>query len=723
MAYTNSDQQSRTFHILIVGNPNSGKSAIFNSLTHKYQDVGNYPGVTVERKRGKIEIENLKFTIEDLPGAYSLTPYSEDEKITRDLILNTQNYDLILNVLDSTNLERNLYLTTELMELKKPMVIVLNMTDLAAKRGIYIDEKQLSKLLSVPVVKTIGNKGEGIDEIKKLLSEYACNPGRFIPTEVSYGHEVETIVEHVAQKISEILPQNEIHRARWYAVKLLEKDSETSNILTQLLTQSQTELLKKISNEAISEIEKHEKEDSVVTITQRRYGYVSGIIRQSVRFYGEAVQNITNQIDNIICNKIAGPIILIFIVATIFLIVFKTTQEWQWIPSPIGWLSPLEVFEELFGFLGKQLEKFLHSTPMLLSLLKDGIVGGVGAVLSFVPLIFVLFFVISYLEDTGYVARIAFILDRLMRTFGLQGRSILALLISGGIGAGGCAVPGVLATRTIQQKRDRIITILVVPFMSCGAKLPVYAVLISAFFEKYRTTIMLSLWVISWLVALICAFILSRTIFKGEYVPFVLELPPYHIPVIKSVLRQAWGRTWQYIKKAGTLILAINIVMWALIYIPVTADKSEEEKVGKVNLPNVEASIGGYIGKKLEILTHPIGFNWKINVALLGGIAAKEVIVGTLGTVYSVETSNNETVSLSKAISQSNEWSPLIAYTLMVFVMLYAPCTATLITIWKETKSIYLPLLSLTFSTTVAYITALIVFQFGNLLSFGTQTI
>lgn len=718
MAYNSSTKHPRVIRTIIVGNPNSGKSAIFNFLTHEYQEVGNYPGVTVEKKSGRIELEGIKFIVEDLPGIYSLSPYSEDEKITREIILDTSRYDLIINIVDSTSLERNLYLTTELMELKLPLLIVLNMSDIAKKRGIHIDEKQLSNLLNVPVVKTVGNKGEGIDELKNLLIKFIHNPMEFIPNDVNYGHEVESIVEEVAEEISKFLPNNEKSKSRWFSIKLIEKDQFAEKALYKILSNSDIETIKRIVADAIKKIEEHEKEDIIVTTTQRRYGYVSGIIRQTVRFYGESIQNITNQIDNIVCNKIAGPVILICVVGFLFSVVFKTTQEWQWIPTPFGWLSPVELFEKIFETLADELYFLSDSNPVLYSLLKDGIISGVGAVLSFVPLIFVLFFAISYLEDTGYVARIAFILDRLMRTFGLQGRSILALLMSGGIGAGGCAVPGILATRTIQQRRDRIITILVVPFMSCGAKLPVYALLISAFFESHRTLVMLSLWCISWTVALISGLILSKTVYKGEYTPFVLELPPYHLPVIKSVLRQGWGRTWQYIKKAGTIILAVNIVMWALIYTPLTANSSEKDQR---NLSySVENSIAGYIGKKLEVITKPIGFNWKINVALLGGIAAKEVIVGTLGTVYSVEGSNDNTLSLSNTLSKSKDWNPLIGYTLMIFVMLYAPCSATLITIWRETNSLKLPILSLCFSTTIAYLVALIVSQIGNLLSLGT---
>lgn len=713
MAYSRraSSQQPR---VIIVGNPNSGKSSIFNEITGGLQEVSNYPGVTVEKKIGFFRCDGETIRVEDLPGLYSLTPYTDEEIITRDEILSSD-VSLIVNVVDSLNLERNLYLTIQIMELGKPFIIALNMSDIALKRGIVIDDKKLSQILNVPVAKTIGNKGEGIEELKTLIFSYINNQKVLIPKHVTYGHEVDTIVEQISELLAEKLPDPEREKARWYAIKLLEKDTKLFEEIKNKVSDS-LEFEKNIGN-AIQEMEQHENEDSAVIIAQRRYGFASGAIRECVTYTGEAKQNITDQIDNIICNRVAGPIILLGVISSLFYIVFKTTQEWKWIPFPNHWLSPVELFEKIFESFALLFSFLEKDYPAIHSLISDGIISGVGAVLSFIPLIFVLFFLLSALEDTGYVARIAFILDRIMRIFGLQGRSILALLISGGIGAGGCAVPGVLATRTLQERKDKIITMLVIPFMSCGAKLPVYALLIGAFFQHHRTLIMLTLWALSWVIALISAFILNRFVIHGEQTPFVLELPPYHVPVFKSVLRHAWGRTWMYIRKAGTLILAVNIIMWALIYIPLPYFGTTQD----IKDHGIEYSIAGILGKTIEPVTKHIGFDWKVNIALIGGMAAKEVIVGTLGTVYHMETSDtNEQDSLSVNLSHHQEWYPLRAFTLMIFVMLYAPCIATLVTIGRETGTIRIPVFSLFFSTTVAFIVSLIVFHIGHLLSLGT---
>ncbi len=710
MAYSRrtTTEQSR---VIIVGNPNSGKSSIFNAISGNLQEVSNYPGVTVEKKIGYFYHNGEKIRIEDLPGLYSLTPYTDEERIACNEILSSD-VSLIVDVIDSLNLERNLYLTIQLMELGKPFIIALNMTDIAQKRGIIIDHEKLSRILNVPVIKTIGNKGEGIEELKNII--YSCIKKKkiTIPNQVTYGYEVDTVVEELSELLQKKLPNPE--KTRRYAIKLLEKDPQIKEELRNTIPDF-SEIEKKIEK-AIKELEQHENEESPVIIVQRRYGFASGAIRECVSYKGEAKQNITDQIDNIVCSRIAGPIILIGVIGSLFYIVFKTTQEWKWIPFPGQWLSPVELFEKFFENIASLFSFLETDYPALHSLISDGVIGGVGAVLSFIPLIFMLFFLLSAMEDTGYIARIAFILDRLMRIFGLQGRSILALLISGGIGAGGCAVPGILATRTLQERKDKIITMLVIPFMSCGAKLPVYALLIGAFFQKHRTLIMLILWLISWLITLISAFILSRFIIRGEPTPFVLELPPYHIPVFKSVLRHAWGKTWMYIRKAGTIILAVNIVMWALIYIPLPYS----EAVQNNNSLQIGHSVAGILGKAIEPITKHIGFDWKINIALIGGMAAKEVIVGTLGTVYHMDTEENSENTLSASLAIQEDWYPLRAFTLMIFVMLYAPCVATLVTIGRETNSIRLPIFSLLFSTTIAYFVSLIVFHIGHLLSLGT---
>jgi len=714
MAYSRraSSQQLR---VVIVGNPNCGKSSIFNEITGGLQEVSNYPGVTVEKKVGYFQYEGQTIRIEDLPGLYSFTTYTDEEIIAFKEVLKPD-VGLIVNVVDSLNLERNLYLTIQIMELGKPFIIALNMTDIAQKRGFIIDHEKLSRILNVPIVKTVGNKGIGIEELKSLIFKQIKGEKAWLPKHVTYGHEVDTVVEEFSEFLRIKLPDVEKEKARWYTIKLLERDSKLLEKIKNQISEP-SEFEKKVEN-TIKEMEQHENEDSTVIIAQRRYGFVSGAIRECVSYTGEAKQNITDQIDNIICNRVVGPIILLGIISLLFYIVFKTTQEWKWIPFPDEWLSPVELFEKFFEIIALSFSFLEKDYPSIHSLLSDGIIGGVGAVLSFIPLIFALFFLISALEDTGYVARIAFILDRLMRIFGLQGRAILALLISGGIGAGGCAVPGILATRTLQERKDKIITMLVIPFMSCGAKLPVYALLIGAFFQHHRTLVMLTLWALSWFIALISASILNRLVIRGEPTPFVLELHPYHVPVLRSVLRHTWGRTWMYIRKAGTLILAVNIIMWALIYIPLPLYQTNQSNNEQ---HNIEYSIAGILGKMIEPVTKHIGFDWKLNIALIGGIAAKEVIVGTLGTVYHMEISeSNEQDSLSANLSQHKEWYPLRAFTLMIFVMLYAPCVATLVTIGKETGTIRIPVFSLFFSTTIAFLVSLIVFHIGHLLSLGT---
>lgn len=713
MAYF-SRTHPRQPRVIIVGNPNSGKSCIFNEITGEFQEISNYPGVTVEQAIGFFHIDGIKIQVEDLPGIYSLTPYTDEERIARKEIL-SPDVDLIINVVDSSNLERSLYLTTQIVELGKPFIIVLNMSDIAERRGIHLNYERLSRILNVPIIKTVGNRGEGIKELKQVILMCLNEQQKFIPNRMTYGHEVDSVVDSLSDLLSSQLPENEKGKSRWYAVKLLEKDPQTLDELKNML--ATFPYLEKEIEKRINEIEQHENEDSSVVIALRRYGFISGAIRECVSYTGEVQQNTTEKIDNIVCNRIIGPLILVGVVGSMFFIVFKTTQEWEWIPFTTGWVSPVGLFEKIFELTALLFSFLEKDYPALHSLITDGIIGGVGAVLSFIPLIFILFLLISWLEDTGYIARIAFIMDRLMRIFGLQGRSVLALIISGGIGAGGCAVPGILATRTFQERKDKIITMLVVPFMSCGAKLPVYALLIAAFFQHNRTFIMLTLWAISWLVALISAFILSHFVIRGEQTPFVLELPPYHIPVFHSVLRHAWGKTWLYIRKAGTLILAVNIIMWALIYIPLPFHNNPQTS----DRNSIEFSVAGIMGKAIEPVTKYVGFDWKINIAIIGGMAAKEVIVGTLGTVYNMEASDsNEQSSLSTVISNDPDWYPLRAFTMMIFVMLYAPCVATLVTIWRETGTIRLPLFSLLFSTTVAFLVSLIVFHIGHLLSFGT---
>ncbi|MCP4643382.1 MAG: ferrous iron transport protein B, partial [bacterium] len=509
--------------IAIAGNPNAGKTSLFNHLTGTVQSVSNYPGVTVERKEGVARVDGQRINVIDLPGTYSLTAYSREEVVARNFIIE-EKPDLVVDVIDASNLERNLYLAIQIMEMKVPMVIALNMCDVAKNRGFVIDADALSQMLGVPVVPTCGNKGLGVD---KLLETCVAAIGGSVPCSprpVTYGHEVDQEINRLGERIAGVEAIAETYHPRWVAVKLIEGDEEIVGRVRTLAGDRAARILEK-SAAAARAIEAHYGDDVTTIIAERRYGFAAGALKRCLTLTGEARQNVTDRIDGVVCNRLLGPIILVGIVTMLFFWVFKISDEWAWIPWVSGWVSPTGLMEWTFERLSDLVAPLEQSTPMLHSLLNDGLIGGVGGVMDFVPLVFAMFLFISALEDTGYIARVAFILDRVLQTFGLQGKSILAMIVSGGLGAGGCAVPGVMATRTLREDKDRLVTMLVAPFMNCGAKMPVYAMLIAAFFPAGRTRMMLLLWAISWVAALSAAWVLRRFVIRGEQTPFVMELP------------------------------------------------------------------------------------------------------------------------------------------------------------------------------------------------------
>lgn len=707
--------------IAIAGNPNAGKTSIFNHLTGAVQQVSNYPGVTVERKAGRVRYGDQRYTVLDLPGTYSLTAYSQEEIIARQAIID-EKPDLVVNVVDASNLERNLYLTTQIMEMQVPLVIALNMADMARRRGFEINAPELSRRLGVPIVPTIGSKGKGIDELLAVCAEVVGGQRPATPRGVTYGHEVDAVIDDLAALIAREDAVTRKYYPRWVAVKLVEKDPQVAERLREIAG-DRWPILETAANQAIREIERHFNEDAATIIAERRYGFAAGAVRECVSLTGEARQNMTERIDQVACDRVFGPIILVGVVAALFLWVFKLSDEWAWIPLPTGWTSPTGLMGACFDALSRAVAPLETQAPMLHSLLDDGIIGGVGGVMRFVPLIFFLFMFISALEDTGYVARVAFILDRLLQTFGLQGKSILALLVSGGLGAGGCAVPGVMATRTLREEKDRLVTMLVTPFMSCGAKLPVYAMLIAAFFSEHRTEMMLLLWAISWVVALCAAWTLRRFVIRGEQTPFVMELPPYHMPVLRGVLQHTWERTWMYIKKAGTIILAMNIVLWSLMYFPRLPQPAAEGSAAaqhQFSADQLAHSVAGRVGKALEPVSRFAGFDWQVNIALIGGFAAKELVIGTLGTVYSMEQLGDQPAdSLPARLASDPAWNPLRAFALMIFVMLYAPCFVTVAVIRRESGSWKWAAFSTLYSTGIAMVLAVIIFQVGRLAGLG----
>jgi ferrous iron transport protein B len=697
--------------IAIAGNPNAGKTSLFNLLTGSTQQVSNYPGVTVECKEGRLRYKDRTAQVVDLPGTYSLTAYSQEERVARDFIID-EKPAVVLDVVDASNLERNLYLATQIMEMRVPMVISLNMIDLAEKKGIEIDAPKLSRLLGVPVVPTVGNRGRGLEQLRDTCFEVADHPENFYTAEVSYGHEVEQEIVRLTHFISSVPQVSARYHPRWLAVKLIEGDEEMTKRVRELAEERYREIYE-ATQYAIRSIESHFRDDVATIIAERRYGFAAGACKECVLWSAQARQDATDRIDSVVCHRFFGPFILFGVVAALFYFIFKVSDEWAWVPWFGGQLSPTGVMEWLFEQLSGWLSLIEGSMPMLHSLLTDGIIGGVGGVMGFVPLIFFMFLFISVLEDTGYVARVAFILDRVLQMFGLQGKSILAMIVSGGLGAGGCAVPGVLATRTLREEKDRIITILVTPFMNCGAKMPVYAMLIAAFFKERRTEVMLILWIISWALALCSAWILRKTLFRGEKTPFVMELPAYHVPTLRGVIRHTWERTWMYIKKAGTIILGISIILWVFMYFPRLPEDAANDQSGR--LEQLAHSYAGRLGVALEPVSQLAGFEWRTNIALIGGFVAKEVVVGTLGTLYAFEEVEGEDhIGLSKRLSRDPDWSPLRAFALMIFVMAYAPCLATIAVIRKETGSWKWALFSTAYSTTLAFLLAMTIYQVGK---------
>lgn len=695
--------------IVIAGNPNAGKTSIYNKLTGAAQQVSNYPGVTVEYKSGTMRHEGKRFTVVDLPGTYSLTAYTQDELVARNYIVERKPA-LIVDVVDASNLERNLYLTTQIVEMGIPTIIVLNMVDTAERRGYHVDAVNLSRLLGVPVIPTVASRGSGINELRDTCIAIVENRLKATPTPVRFGHAVDEEVNLLTEQIRKHPEFAEIGAPAWVATKLIEKDATVLSRAKAVAPQVMNVLAPMIDT-AARRIETHFGSDAATIIAEHRYGIAAGIVKTCVSFTAQARRDITDNIDKVVCNRLAGPIILVGVVAALFFWVFKVSDEWAWIPWIDGWRSPTGLITWAFEVLSQMFVPLEASAPMLHSLIEAGIIDGVGGVLNFVPLIFFMFLFVAALEDSGYIARVAFILDRPLRVFGLQGKSILAFIVAGGIGAGGCAVPGIMATRTMREDKDRLLTMLVTPFMNCGAKMPVYAMLIAAFFPGDRILIMMILWALSWTAALCAAWVLRKTVVHGEQTPFVMELPPYHVPVLRGVLRHTWERTWMYMKKAGTIILAINIVLWAFMYFPRPPEELTKHEA-------LAYSMAGRAGKALEPLTSLAGFDWKTNIALIGGFAAKEVVVGALGTAYALEAQDEDNFqSLSEQLAVHPDWNPIRAFALMIFVMLYAPCLVTIAVIKRESGSWKWAAFSTLYSTTFAFVLAVIVYQVGMLIA------
>ncbi|MCB2217298.1 MAG: ferrous iron transport protein B [Desulfobulbaceae bacterium] len=735
--------QSYTF--ALAGNPNAGKTTLFNHLTGARQHVGNYPGITVDRKEGYLNDNGRKITIVDLPGTYSLTAYSAEELVARDFLVN-EKPEVVINIVDASNLERNLYLTTQFLELGVPLVIALNMVDVAKTRGITVQAEKLEEILGVPVVPIVARSGLGTRALLDAACRIAAEGNAWQPLDISYGDDLDATILRLVEVITTSRFLTARYPARFTAIKYLENDE-------QILDRGRDEspAIAAELEADVARVSQHLQKTLNVfpeaIIADHRYGYLKAVLRDGVITHAFDVDRLytSDKIDKVVTNRLLGPLIMIGILLGLYQFTFS------WSEIPVVWM------ESFFGWLGATVENLLAEGP-LRSLLVSGIIDGVGGVLGFVPLILFMFFGIAVLEDSGYLARVAYMMDRVFRSFGLHGSSVMPFIVSGGI-AGGCAVPGVMATRTLRSPKERMATLLTVPFMNCGAKLPVLALLIGAFFADHRALMMFLFTMLAWLVALCAAKFLRLTVLRGESTPFVMELPPYRFPTLRGLLIHTWERTWQYIKKAGTVILAISILLWAMMTYPGLPDAEQQnyteqrqqvmaaypetmdEQGGVEAKHQVDAvderaallaaidreesaaalrhSAAGRIGLALESLSRLAGFDWRTNIALIGGFAAKEVIVSTLGTAYSMgDVDAEESASLSKRLQRSDDWNRVVAVAALVFIMFYAPCFVTVACIAKESSWRWAAF-SITFNTIFAFGLAVLVYQVGTILGLG----
>ncbi|MDK0813706.1 ferrous iron transport protein B [Clostridium perfringens] len=665
--------------IALAGNPNCGKTSLFNLLTKSRQHIGNWPGVTVEKKEGTLKFKGENYKVIDLPGTYSLGAYSEDEIVARNYILKDKP-DVVINVVDATNLERNLYLTTQLIEMGANVVIALNMIDQAEALNIEIDTNKLSKRLGVPIIKTSALKNRGIEELIET-SIYSKKNEKLI--NINYGEDIENEIKNLSSLLETYKNKLEFP-VNWTALKLLENDEYIKDKVKQLNSPS---IFTKLE-ESNKTIEKNIGFEADMSIVDKRYSFISSITEDVIKKPSEKQVTTTEKIDKIVTNKYLGIPIFALIMYCLYELTFiigAGIQEW---------------FGDLIAKAGVIVSDFISNMgapELLVGFINDGLFGGVGAVLSFLPLIMVMYFLLGLLEDSGYMARAAYVMDRLMRGLGLHGKTFVSMIVSVG-----CNVPGIMSTRTLENKKDRMIAILINPFISCGARMPIYAVFVEAFFPTHQGLVLFSLYVLGIIVALISGKIFSKTLFKGESSYFVMELPAYRMPSIKNVFLLMWEKAGAFFKKAGMIIFPMMIVLWALSVLPLGVE------------PNSEHSILGMIGSFVAPLFVLAGYGtWQAGVSLITGILAKESVVATMGMVYAgVE----EGEALINVIQQV--FTPLSAISFLVMTLLYTPCLAALGAIKRETNSMKWTIFSAVYTFVIALVLSTLVYQVGLLLGF-----
>jgi len=738
---TNIREKSNVIDVALVGNPNSGKTTIFNYASGSKEHVGNYGGVTVDSKQAKFKLEGYTFNIIDLPGTYSLTAYSPEELYVRKYILGFHP-DIVINVIDASNLERNLYLTTQLIDMDVKVIVALNMYDEFQQKGDKFDHEHLGQMIGIPFIPTVGSKGKGMTELfKKVTEVYEDQEPSVRHVHINYGKHVERSISTIQVKIRKNKGLMDKVSSRFYAIKLLEKDEGARFSLSR--TKNYTEIIETVEDE-IKSLETAHKEDSDTLITDAKYGFIAGALKETYTpdKFKRKVKTETEIIDTFLTHKIFGfPIFILFL-----WIMFQSTFKFGEIPK--DWI------EQGVAWTGGSLNN-IFTDSIFKDLVINGIINGVGGVIVFLPNILILFFFISFMEDTGYMARAAFIMDKLMHKIGLHGKSFIPLIMGFG-----CNVPAIMATRTLENRNERLLTMLINPFMSCSARLPVYILIIGAVFSNHEVTVLFTVYAIGILFAILFAILFKKTIFKSSEAPFVMELPPYRLPTFKTTLKHMWYKSSQYLKKMGGVIMIASIIIWALGYFPRndklaekhdlqsaqtiekykeliqnTPKKTTQYQVDmKTELSHIQLnknselqknSFIGKIGQFIEPVMRPLGFDWRMSVGLLAGVAAKEVVVSTMGVLYQAEGDpDNISESLVSKIRNAKYmeedlagqpiFTPVTSFAFLMFILLYFPCVAVVAAVKKESGSWKWALLMVVYTTAIAWFVAFLVYQTGS---------
>ena len=720
-------EKTNNITVALVGNPNAGKTSFFNHATGLHEKVGNYGGVTVDFKVGTFYHNGYTINLVDLPGTYSITEFSPEERYVRDY-LTKNNPDVVLNIVDASNLERNLFLTTQLVDMNVRIVMALNMYDEMRAKGDTFNYKALGKMMGFPIVPTTAVKGIGITEVlETIIDVYEGKKNLSKHIHINYGRDIEDAIVPIKKLIEVNKDIINIYPSRYIAINVLENSQSTIEEIKNL--PNGDEIISS-AEEKRNELEKDYDEDVYTLLTNARYAFIRGALTETYRKNEGKIKNQAYKADNILTNKWLGFPILIFFLWVMFQTTFTIGAY------PQGWI------ENAVTWFGDHVASWMNE-GILRDLIVDGIIAGVGGVLVFLPNILILFFFISILEDTGYMARAAFIMDRLMHKIGLHGKSFIPFLIGFG-----CSVPAIMATRTLENRKDRIVTALVLPFMSCSARLPVYLLFVAAFFDKNQGLILLSVYLIGAIIAILTALLLNKTAFKGLSEQFVMELPPYRIPTMRNTLIHIWDKSVQYLQKMATVILVASVIIWALEYFPRNIkqadmiaqeivlvennnDISEEEKTATIkslelqqNAVLSENSYMGRLGHIIEPIVRPCGFDWRMGVSLATGIAAKEVVVSTLGVLLQASDEDEGTASLVQKV-RTQRWTsgpkegellftPLVAFGFMVFVLISTPCFATIAAVRREAgwKAV---LFTLFYNTGIAWIVSFLIYQIGSL--------